>query len=185
MKLSKITWLVIAIGIFVIALIALGMVRFQQVDQQNQLNEELALTQSNLERIPLEQLSSQQAELEKQLSQTESQFEAVKPILSQPMGSIAASSILFDIAKAYGLEVTKITSSSPATESLEGVNCSVISLTAKVEGDVPKLISFVTKLNSHFTTGVVRSVTITIPKTTNGEKPSANIELTVYTYQGG
>ena len=184
MKLRKTSLLIITIGIFIIAVIGLGTIRYQQIQQQNQLNEQLAQAQSRLGGVKLEQLSSRQAELEGQLSQATSQFEAVKAILSQPVGSVAASSILFDIAKAHGVEVTEMTSSGPVTESLEGVTCSVISLTAKVEGDVPNLVSFVAKLNSHFTTGVVKSITITIPETTSEEKASASIEMVVYTYRG-
>ncbi len=185
MKLSKTTLLFVTIGVFIIILASLGVVRSQQVQEQNQLNEQLALAQSNLKRVQLEQLSSRQTELEKQLSQATSQFEAVKAILTQPVGSIAASSILFDVAKAHGLEVIEMTSSGSTTESLEGVTCSVVSLTARVEGDVLNLVNFVTKLNSHFTTGVVKSIMITVPETTSEEKASADIQLVVYTHQGG
>ena len=185
MRLRKRTWLVIAIGVFVIALISLGMLRYQQVGEQNQLNKQLALIQSRLGEVKLEELSSRQAELEEQLRQATSQFEAVKTVLSQPVGSITATSTLFDIARAHGLEVTEVTSPGPTSGSLEGITCSVLSLTVKVKGDVPNLISFVTKLNSHFTTGVVKSIIITIPETTSGEKASAEIQLVVYTYQGG
>ena len=184
MRLRKKPLLVIGIGIFVIALIALGTVRSQQVGQQAELNEELAQAQSNLMGVQLERFSSRQANLEKQLSQTTSQFEAFKAILSQSVGSIAASSILFDIAEAHGLEVTEMTSSTPATERLEEVACSLISLTARVEGDVPNLVSFVTKLNNHFTTGVAKSIIITIPEANSDEKASVDIQLAVYTHQG-
>ncbi len=184
MKLSKKTLLVIAIGIFVITLIVLGMARSRQVQQQNQMNEELALAQSKLMGGQTERLSSRQAELERQLSQTESQFEAVKAIFSRSVGSFAATSILFDSAKACGVEVTNMTSPGSATESLEGATCSVILLTAKVEGDVPNLVSFIVRLNSNFATGVVKSVTITIPEANSGEKASADIQLTVYSHQG-
>jgi len=194
-KLSKKSLLVITAGILVIASIGLGMVHSQQVQQQNQLNEELTLAQMKLNGFQLAQLSDQQGELEEQLSQATSQFEAVKAMLSQPVGNIAASSILFDFAEAHELEVTEITSSGPVTENLEEVTCSVISLTAKVEGDVHNLVSFVAKLNSHFTTGVVKSVEINIPETTDEgegeeeeqekEKASADIQLVVYTHQGG
>lgn len=185
MKLRKGTLLIITIGIFVIVAIGLGMVRSQQVSEQNQLNEQIASAQLRLGEIKLEQLSSRQAELENQLGQATSQSEAVKAVLSQPVGSVAATSILFDIAEAHGLEVTEMTSSGPAIENLKGVTYSVISLTAKVEGDVPNLVNFITKLNSYFTTGVVKSTTITIPEKTSGEKASADIQLVVYTYQDG
>lgn len=184
MKLSKRTLLVIGAGAFIIILAGLAMVSSQQVGEQDQLNEQLTLAQSRLSGIQLEQLSSQQSELEKQLSQTTSQSEAVKAILSQPTGSVAVSTILFDIAEAHGLEVTGMTSPGPASEGLEEITCSVITLSATVEGDVPNLVNFVIKLNSHLATGVVRLVTITIPETASGEKASADIQVVVYTYHG-
>ncbi len=184
MKLSKTGWLLIASGVFIITLASLGAVYSRQVDDQNQLNEKLALTQSNLRRIQIEKLSSRQAELESQLSQATSQFEAVKVMLSQPIGSAAIASILFDIAQAHGVEVTGMTSSRIASENLKGVTCSVISLTAKVEGDVSNLVSFVTNLNEQFATGVVKSVAITIPETASGDNATASIQLVVYSYRG-
>ena len=197
MKLSKRMLIVLAVGAFIIVFAVLGMTCSQRVNEQDELNEQLSLAQLRLKGVQPEQLSSQQAELEGQLSQATSQFEAVKDILSQPIGSITISSILFEIAEAHGLEVTEVTSPGPDSESLEGVTCSVISLTAKVEGDVHNLVSFVAKLNSHFTTGVVKSVEINIPETTDEgegegeeeeqekEKASADIQLVVYTHQGG
>jgi hypothetical protein len=184
LKLSKKTWIVTAIGVFVITLIGLGIVQFQQVREQNQLNEQLVLAQSRLGGIQPEQFSSRQMEMERQLDKAESQFEAVKAILSRPAGNITASSILFDIAKAHGVEVTKIISSGPVTEVLEGITCSIISLTARVEGDVSDIVNFVAKLNSYFVTGVVRSIEINIPEMDGDEKASADVHVAVYTHQG-
>ena len=184
MKLRKRTLLIIIVGIFVIVSFGLGMVRYQQVSEQNQLNEKLVLANSDLERLQLEMGSSGQVKLEEQLGQATSQFEAVKAILSQPVGSITASSTLFEIAEAHGVEVAEMTSSGPVTENLEGITCSVISLTAKVEGDLPNLVSFITNLNNHFATGVVKSIIITIPETTGEQKGSTDIQMVVYTYRG-
>jgi len=184
LKLSKTTWLIITAGVFIIALAGLGMVWSQQVQEQNQLKEQLASAQSRLSGVQTEQLSTRQTDLEEQLSQTTSQYEAVKAILSQPVGSITISSILFDIAEAHELEVTQMTSPGLTGGYFEGITCSVITLSATVEGDVPNLVNFITKVNSHLTTGVVKSITITIPETPNGEKASANIELVVYTFSG-
>lgn len=183
MKLSKTSWLVIIVGIFVIALLGLGVVRSQQVQQQNQLSEELASAELRLKGIQLKPLSHQQEELENGLSQTRSQLEAVKAIVSQPIESITISSILFDTAEAHGVNLTEITSSSIASDRLEGLACSVLRLTAKVKGEVPKLVSFITGLNGNLTTGVMKSVEISIPEVA-GEEASANIQLAVYTYQG-
>jgi len=184
LKLSKTSWLLLAIGAFIIPLASLGAVHFQQVHQQNQLNEELALVQLNLKAVQLEQLAQRHEELERHLSQTISQFQAARTILSQPVGSIGASSILFDIAEACGAEVIEISSPGLTSAKLEGIPCSVLSLSARVKGDVSDLVSFLTKLNDKLTTGIVKSVEIGIPETTSEEKTSANIQLAIYTYQG-
>jgi len=184
MKLGKASWLLLAIGVFVITFASLGAVRYQQVHQQKQLSEELTATELKLNGSQLEQFSSQQEAWKMQLSQALSQLETARAILSQPMGSIATSGILFDIAGAYGVEVTDLSSSGLTSVKLEGVPCSVITLTARVEGDVPALVSFITKLNSNLRTGVIQTVAISVPEITGEEKPSANIRLVVYSYQG-
>ena len=184
LKISKKTWLIVAIGIFVIAAAGLYMVYSKQVSEQNQLNEQLTLAQSRLSGITLEKLRDQQAELDEQLSQATSQFEALKTVLSQSAGSITVTDILFDIAGAHGVEVTEMTSTGLTDADLEGVPLLVIPVTVKVEGDVPNLVSYVVELNNFLTTGVVESITITIPETGSGEKVSADIQLVAYTHQG-
>ena len=184
MKLSKTSWLFLTIGVFVIAFASLGAVGSQQVIQQNQLSEELTLAQLKLKGFQLEQLSYRQGELEEHLSQTISQFETTKAILSPPIGSVATSGILFDIAEAYGVEVTEINSSGLTSGELEGIPCSILPFTTRVEGDLPALVDFITRLNGDLTTGVVKSVIISIPEMTSEEKSSADIQMVIYTYQG-
>lgn len=188
MKLSKMSWLLITIGALVIISATLGIITFQRVSEKNELCEKLDLAlsnlQSNLQVQQLEGLSLRQEELEVQLDQATSQFEVVKAMLSQPVGNVAASSILFDVAQAHDLEVTEVTLPGPSSESLEGISCSVISLSARVEGDIMDLVRFMIELNTYLTTGVINSVVITIPETTSEEKASADIQLLVYTYQG-
>ena len=184
MKLSKTGWLIIIIGVFVIILAGLGTVRSQQVREQDQLNDELALAQLKLKGVQLDELAQQQGELDRHLSQTTSQFQAARTILSRPVGSIAVTSTLFDVAAANAVEVTDVNSSGLASADLQGIPCSVLTLTARVEGDVPNLVSFITELNRYLRNGVVKSVEISIPEMTTEEKSSANIQLVVYTCQG-
>jgi hypothetical protein len=185
LKLSKTSWLIIIIGFFIIVLIGLGIVRSQQVHEQNELNEQLALTRSKMQLIQLEQLSHRQGELERQLSETDSKSESAKKILSQPVRSVTISDFLFDIAEANSVNITEINSSGLASEELAGVTCSVLPFTAKVEGELTNLVSYITKLNSNLATGFVKSVEINVPETSSTKKPSANIQLVIYTYQGG
>ena len=184
MKLSKTSWLLIGIGIFMIISVGLGVVRYQQIQQQNTLNEKLALAQSRLNGIQLERLSQRQEELEQQLSQTLSESETARTTLSQPIGSISISNTLFDIAEANSVEIIEISSSGLANEELAGITCAALPLTARVEGEVTDLVGFITKLNSDLVTSLVRSVDIRIPETTSETKSTAYIQMVIYTYQG-
>ena len=185
MKLSKKSLLIIAVGIFIIALVGLWTVHSQQVNELNQLKEKLNTAELKLSGLQPEKSSQRQEELERQLNQTISQSETARASLSQPIESIAISDIIFDIAEDYGVEVTEISSSGIANEELAGITCSALPLTAKVEGEVTDITSFITKLNEELATGVVRSVAISIPETTDeGEETSADIQVVIYTYRG-
>ena len=184
MKLSKTSWLVLAVGIFVIFFAGLGLVRYQQIQQQNRLRWEISVAEHALKGTQPEQLFEEKTKLERQLGQATSQFEAVKAIFSQPVKAVAASSILFDIAEAHELEVTEISSLASDSDSLYGINCSVMSITARVEGDVTNLVSFIIDLNNQLVTDTIRSITITFPETGSEENPSIDINMAIYTYQG-
>ena len=184
MKLSKTSWLILVVGILVIFAAGLGVVRFQQFQQHKDLRWEITVAEHELNGFEPGQLSAQKTELEGQLDQATSQFEAVKAIFSQPVRSVAASSILFDIAEAHGLEITDMSSLSSDSDNLYGIDCSVTSLTARVEGDVDDLVNFIIDLNSQLVTDLIRSVTITFPETGSGEKASVDINMIIYTYQG-
>ena len=183
MKLSKTSWLLITIGFLITAFASLGTISWQLAHQRNQLNEELAMAEAKLNGFQLEQSSYRQEALEVRLSQTLSEMETTKAMFSQPSWNIVTS-ILFDVAKACGTEVTVISSPGLTNKKLEGISYSVQTLTVRVEGDVLGLVSFITNLNHNLGTSVVKSVSISIPKTASEEKPSANIQLIIYTYRG-
>ena len=183
MKLGKTVWLILAIGISVIAFASLGTARSGQVSEQRQLEEAFSLAKLGLKSLQLEELSSQQKELEKQLDGATSQLETAKAMLSQSNESIFVSDMLFKIAEVYEVEITQISSSGLAGGDLEGIECLILPLAVRVEGDIPDLISFITALNQDFVTGIVESVNIGIPEVDSEEKASANIKLVIYAYQ--
>jgi type II secretory pathway pseudopilin PulG len=177
MKLSKTSWIIVAIGIFIITSASLGSVYVQQVGQKNQLNEEITLAEARLNKFQLEVL-------ETQLRKTLSQLETAGDTLSQPVGSIATTGILFDAAQAYHVEVTDISSSELISTKLEGIPCSALTLTMNVEGYIHALVGFITNLRDYLKTSVVQSIAVSIPEMTDGQEPSANIRLVIYTYRG-
>ncbi|MFC1954214.1 hypothetical protein ACFLVZ_00085 [Chloroflexota bacterium] len=174
----------IGIGVLIIILGSLGMVLFQSLDEKSLLTEQLTVAQSQLKLIDLEKLSSQRTEMESKVREAESQLGLVKRIISEPVGSISAATAIFEIAKAYGLTVTEITSPGPEDEELEGTLLEVVSLTAQVNGNITDLVNFTTDLNSYFSTGAVKTVTITVPEGSSEDNATASVQLVVYTYRG-
>ena len=183
MKLGKTSWIILTIGILVVAFGSVGIARFQQIKEQSQLEEELPVAEMRLGKVQLNQLYSQQEELGAQLNQTVSQLEVAKDALRQSIESIEVTDSLFEIAEACGVEITAVSTPGVASDELAGIAGSVIQLSIMVDGDVPNLIDFVIKLNSDFTPGVVRSAGISIPGTAGEDNVSASIQLVVYTYQ--
>ncbi len=183
MKLTKKSWLFIGIGIFLIALVGLWMVYSQQASVKKQLKEEFAQATLRLNSIQVEQLSDQQEELEQQLDDTIAQSETARKTLSEPMSSIIITDILFSTAESNSVNITEIKSSGMNDVELRGVPCRVLPLTANIEGEVDNLVVFITQLNDNLATGVVRSINMNIPYTAGGEKPSASIQMVIYTYE--
>jgi hypothetical protein len=188
MKLSKTTWLIIGIGIIVIAAASLGVAYSQKADEKSELEQELSLARQRLDKYLAELPTSQKEELESQLAEVESQLDTAKASLHQLIESIEASTTLFEVAQNCNVEITRISSSPPTSSQLENVTFSALSLTVGIEGEVPNLITFVYRWIQENVTGIVTSVEITVPETTEEEeeegKPSAIIKLLIYTYEG-
>jgi hypothetical protein len=183
MKLSKTSWLALIIGVYVVVFAGLGIFHIQQMYRQKQLREEVTGTEQKAGEYQLEQLTSQKEDLENRIVQVAAQYEAVKSIFARPVSSVTAGNILFDLADSFNLEVTEVSSLKPTTENLGGIECAVISFTARVEGSISDIINFVNKLSGQMATDVVRSIRITYPETPD-EETSADIHLIIYTYQG-
>ena len=195
-KLSTTSWIFLTIGIFGILVLSLNVAYAQQSQEQSRLNEEVALVQKRLLKNPPQQISSQKSELESQLAKAELQLKVAKVGLFQSLESIEASDALFELAEASYVEVTEISSSGVSSELLEGVDFSILLLTVTIEGDVLNLVDFIYKWTHEYPTGVVQSVEITVPEVVEEEeeteeaeeaeeeKPSAIINLLIYSYEG-
>lgn len=181
MKLSKKSWLIIAIGIFAIAFAGLWLVYSEQLAKKDKLELELNSAQVKLNSINLEQMEQRQSELAQQLDQTLASSRDAREVLSRPMESLTVSTILFDTAEANGVNIKEIKSSGTGREELYGVYCHTLPVTAQIEGELTNLVAFITQLNNDMATGVVKSVEITIR--TGTEKSMANIQMVIYSHQ--
>jgi hypothetical protein len=182
LKLGKKSWLVIAIGVFIIALFGLWSVYSQQLGRKEPLVVELNTAEMKLSGFDIEPLTRRHDELEWQLDQTRSQSTAARDMLAQPVDSITVSDHLFEVAAAHSVNITALSSSGMAEEALAGITLPLLPLSATATGNITDLASFITTLNSDFPTGVIRSVDMNNPAT--GEPATITIQMVIFTYQG-
>jgi hypothetical protein len=212
MKLSKTSWIFLAVGVCVIVFASLSMTYSRQGQERNQLNQELSSAQLKLARYSLEGLSSQQKELESHLTEAEAELEEAKARIQQSNESIEVTDSLFQVAESCDVEIIEISSGSLASKKLEELTCSILSFVVTVEGEVSDIIDFTIALSREFPTGAAQAVQIEIPEVieeeeeeeeeeTGGEsegeeaeeeeeeeeelvQPSADIQVIIYNYQG-
>ncbi|MBA7704032.1 hypothetical protein ES703_112830 [subsurface metagenome] len=190
MRLGKRARIFLAGGIFVVLMASLFLVYAQHNQERNRLSDELSLVQLALTRFSPEKLSAQQRVLESRLTRTELELATAKNRLRQSIESIEVTDTLFEVADTHNVEIIGIDSPGVTGEELEGVNLSILSLTAMVEGDVSNLVDFIIELSEEFPTSVDSSVEILFPTSvdeseeTDVEKPIASIELRIHTYEG-
>lgn len=183
MKLGKKSILIIGVGIFVIALIGLWLVYSQQLTQKEELESTLDTTKLKLTGINNETLSRRRAELEWQLEQVSSQADAARETFVQPVNSISVNDHLFEIAAAHSVNITAISSSGPVEEEFSGLVLPALPFSITATGNMTDLADFITRLNDDYPSCLIRTAGMDIPE--SGEPATANIEVTIYTYQGG
>lgn len=185
MKISKKALVLMAVMIPAVLLGGLGMNRSQQFEEQRQLRQELSLAKQRLANLQAERLASSEKGLEKELNDTLAQLSDAKSALSPFVSSISVTDKLFQIADSCGVVIIRMDSAGLSSQKLNSIKCSVISLTAVAEGDLPDLIDFVKTLNTEHLTGVVESAQIDLIKQQTGGKPNVKVQFIIYTYQGG
>lgn len=213
MKLSRIAWLILVIGVFVIASGSLYWLYLQEGPKQEELNEQLSVVQATLPKLAAERadLESTLTELENKLAQATSQLKTAKAVFPDSVESIEVDELLFEIANNWGLEITSLTASEPSDKmvkvetemediEVEDVTYAVTSFTADVKGEVTDILSFIQAIVNHqdLNTATVEIVAMVIPEPVSEiekrelseeeieerEKPSATITLVIYSYKG-
>ena len=157
LRLSKTAQLVLGIGIFVIALVSLYVIYSRQGSEQEQLDDNLLVTQATLPKVvsekenqerQLTQLESQLTQLESELAQATSVLAESRKSFPESVESIEYDERLFKIADEWNLEITSLTASEPDDEKVkvevedikvEGITFSVTYFEVEVKGKAPEL----------------------------------------------
>ena len=172
-------WILLSVGICVMAFSSLGIARGQQVSEQSRMREEVELAKTRLKEIDLEGLSLRQDELELKLAEAQSQLNAVKQVLTQSIGSIDASGRLFAMARECGVTINEIRTWEVKKGNLEGIECPVLPLNINIQGDISSLIAYIVCLNERFITGIVDEVDIYAIEDNSGNQFAAEITLLI------
>lgn len=184
MKLSKTSWLILSAGLFVVILAGLGVTRSQQLQEQTKLDEELAISETRLNKLQVTEMNQRLAELQEQLEESEARLTEAKDRMRQTVESIDVTDKFFVIAEYSGVEIMNITTSEIQSGNVESISAATINISAYVTGELDDLIDFVINLNSGYTTGVVTAADITIPEEDDESQPSASLQMIIYSYEG-
>ena len=212
MKLSKTAWLILIIGIFVLASGSLYWLYLQEEREQQELSQTLSNTQTTLPVLAAEKahLESTLTELEDRLAQVTSQLKTAKAVFpNTSVQSIEVDELLFGIADDSGLEMMVITATAPSEHQVqvevedievEDVTYLLTSFTLQLKGQIADILGFVDTVVNHsdFTTATVELVSITVPNPVSEnermelsegeikerETPFVTIKLIIYTYKG-
>ena len=207
-KLSRTAWLVIGIGIFVIAFAALYMLYNQQNSEKRRLEDSIVVAEGTTAAV-----ATEKRDAESQLTKLNGQLTQVKTNLTQAWSELNSSMVyfpetvesieygerLFYIADGWDLKIISLTCSEPKLEEIEDISFSITSLVINVRGLTGNIMGFINTVatDADFTNATVELVDIRVPgPLTDEEKaelteeqleeigsPSATINLTIYGYR--
>jgi hypothetical protein len=183
LKLSRTSWLILAVGLFVVIAAGLGITRSQQAQEQGRLNDELATSEQSLAAIQITGLQSQLTGLQQSVAQAQLQLNQAQQQLEQTVVSVDVTDKFFSIARDCGVEVLNLGTSPISPNVYEGVGLSTTAITAQVEGELSALVNFVESLNREFSTGMIQTFQIDIPPSGSDASPSISIQMIVYSYE--
>jgi len=185
LKLSKVSWLILSTGVFLLILLGLGVTHSQQSEEQTRLTDELTTIEMRLNNVKVSQLQQQHEELQAQVQDSENQLNTVKNRLQQLIDSVDVTDKFFVIADNCDVEIITISTTAISEDMLlDTIDCISISVTASVTGTVDNLINFILSLNSGFATGYVMSSQISIPEESSDNTSTAGINMIIYSYEG-
>ena len=181
MKISKATWMILGAGVFIIALLGLGVTRYGQVQEQKKLAKELAVNTMRLDKLQVTSAQPQISELEEEVKDVQRQTEEIKARLIQSIVSVDVTDKFWEIAGFYSVNVTSIGTTSVSEQLFAAIQCEVIALSATVSGTTENVIDFVKGLNDNYTTGFIRSAQIDLK---NPLESIVSVQMVVYSLRG-
>jgi uncharacterized protein YoxC len=207
MKFGKTAQLILAIGIFAIAIVFLYRMNQERAAAYDELNTQLTTAQALLPGMisESEELESRLNQLKIDLNQAKVDLNKGKANFPNSIDSIRYDELLYQMARDRGLEIMTVETSEPTEMNVEEVTFTVTNFNVEVKGTVADILDFVNTIanGDDFTTAIVDVVSIAVPEPVTqqvkeglveqeeveeeeGElgAPSADIEINIYNYRG-
>jgi hypothetical protein len=175
MKIGRKALLVLGAVLIVAAIVVVGVFYSRQAGQRGQWNDRLDRAQTLLPG-----LTSTKNNLEDQLISAQSSLEETRVKFPESVESIEYGEYLFEIADDCNVNLNTLSFPKPAATALEGVPCSVVSLTLPVSGTLENIFKFIDAIRTddRFASTRVKTINMNIGGSV------ATITMDIYGYKG-
>ena len=183
-NLSKTSWIILSVGVFIVVLAGLGVTYSQQAKEKEEAEQQLELTEMRLDMFNIPELESQKKEMEASVADAEKLYDLYRANLIQSVISSDVVEKCYEIADDSNVQIINIGSSVIKVISFSGVRCVVTNVNIRVSGTLPDYMVYMTNLNEDFTTGYVYTTQIILDDNPEDDNSEATIQLMVYSYEG-
>lgn len=178
-NLSKTSWIILSVGVFIVVLAGLGVTYSSQLKKNSKLDEELELTELRLAKYNIEELQLQEAELEAILDDSSSLHDTGKLRLQESIESIDVTNRCYVIASASNVEIIDIGTTDIQQTDYMNLECERITVQVMITGNLEDMINFVINMNESFDTGYIDAIQTVIE-----EIPYTSVQMVIYSYKG-
>jgi hypothetical protein len=204
MKISKASWIVLLVGIFLIMSASIGWIYYQQLQQENNIEAEIAAAKQALAGINFDNLNEQKTAINSEISEVNKALDDIQQDLNSEIYSISITDIILSEAEGQDIAVKEMSSSGQTTGLLGGIPFNSINIVMSVEGTLTDIKTFVERLNEKFPNSITEYVQMDskpeqleseedpednpnpIPELETGamDLMKGKISLTIYSYEG-
>ena len=194
MKFSRVFWLILVAGLIITGGVILYMLYQDEVDDQDLVEEQLALAQSNLPNLSsqITDLEAELAQLEAEIAQALEELEDVEGEFIDDVSSIEYSDLLFHIADIIDIEIINMICSETYNVILDNIKYEAIDFSLTVEGYEYSILAYLTmiEIDGEFKTTIIEFVDFNLLAIDTGEsggegQPQAIIDIKILSYRGG
>ena len=194
MKLGRTAWLILGIGVFVMAFVTLFFIYTRQAGEQQELEANLAGAQTQLAKLisGRESLEDSLVQQQNTLATTRALLTSTQASFPELEASIEYDEVLTEIAQFSGVEVMNMSADEPREQAIDGITFLVISFEVEVKGPVNSILGMVRQIatDERFASATVESVDINVSRcyiltASEADEPLGTIKLAGYSYGGG